>query len=58
VQGSSHNVANSPSNHDGVIGRYGLSWLKVLLEDDDRYRQFLTGAFPSACTSKCEHDLQ
>lgn len=57
VQGSSHNVANSPSNHDGVIGRYGLSWLKVFLEGDERYRQFLTGSFPSVCTSKCDHNL-
>jgi hypothetical protein len=41
VQGGSHSVANDPSSTDGEIGRYGLSWLKVFLEGDERYRQFL-----------------
>lgn len=52
VQGSSHNVANDPANHNGIIGRYGLSWMKVFLENDTRYRQFLTAGFPSITTSK------
>jgi dienelactone hydrolase len=52
VQGSSHNVANNPANHDGIIGLYGLSWFKVFLEKDERYRQFLTAAKPSITTSK------
>jgi dienelactone hydrolase len=52
VQGSSHNVANSPTNNSGVIGLYGLSWFKVFLEGDDRYKQFLTAAKPSITTSK------
>ncbi|MET0341307.1 MAG: hypothetical protein ABW252_09900, partial [Polyangiales bacterium] len=42
VQGGSHNVANSPRGHGGVIGRFGLSWLKTYLEGDTRYKQFLT----------------
>jgi hypothetical protein len=58
VQGSSHNVANDPANHDGIIGLYGLSWWKVFLEGDERYRQFLTGPAPSIVTSKFEHNLQ
>lgn len=41
VAGGSHSVANDPSSADGEIGRYGLSWLKVFLEGDERYRQFL-----------------
>jgi pimeloyl-ACP methyl ester carboxylesterase len=41
VQGGSHEIANNPSNLSGQIGRYGLSWLKVFLEDDARYRKFL-----------------
>lgn len=57
VQGSSHNVANSPTNHDGIIGRYGLSWWKVFLEGDERYRQFLTAPFPSITTAKSAHNL-
>ena len=39
--GSDHFVANDPSNRLGVVGRYGLSWLKVYLQGDERYRQFL-----------------
>jgi hypothetical protein len=52
VQGSSHNVANNPANHEGIIGLYGLSWFKVFLEGDARYRQFLTAGKPAITTSK------
>jgi hypothetical protein len=41
VAGGAHSVANDPASAKGEIGRYGLSWLKVFLEDDERYRQFL-----------------
>lgn len=39
--GGDHFVANDPMNQSGMIGRYGLAWLKVFLEGDDRYRAFL-----------------
>jgi dienelactone hydrolase len=51
VNGAGHDVANNPANSGGVIGRYGLSWFKVFLEGDDRYRQFLTAAKPSVTTA-------
>jgi dienelactone hydrolase len=35
-----HYVANDPANMNQQIGAYGLSWIKVYLEGDDRYRQF------------------
>jgi dienelactone hydrolase len=41
VAGGAHDIANNPRSADGEIGRYGLSWLKVFLEGDERYRQFL-----------------
>lgn len=41
VAGGPHSIANDPSAAQGEIGRYGLSWLKVFLEGDERYRQFL-----------------
>lgn len=41
VNGAGHDVANDPANSGGVIGRYGLSWFKVFLEGDERYKQFL-----------------
>jgi dienelactone hydrolase len=58
VQGSSHNVANNPANHDWIIGKYGLSWFKVFLEGDERYRQFLIAPFPNIVTSKAKHNLK
>jgi dienelactone hydrolase len=57
VSGSSHNVANDPANHSGTIGLYGLSWWKVFLEGDERYRKFLTAPAPSIVTSKFDHNL-
>jgi dienelactone hydrolase len=41
VAGGPHDIANDPSSAGGEIGRYGLSWMKVFLEGDERYRQFL-----------------
>jgi dienelactone hydrolase len=41
VAGGPHDIANNPASAGGEIGRYGLSWLKVFLEGDERYRQFL-----------------
>ncbi|WP_437661210.1 dienelactone hydrolase family protein [Sorangium sp. So ce1182] len=41
VEGGSHDIANDPASMSGQIGRYGLSWMKVFLEGDERYRQFL-----------------
>jgi dienelactone hydrolase len=41
VAGGAHDVANDPDGAGGEIGRFGLSWLKVFLEGDERYRQFL-----------------
>jgi hypothetical protein len=32
-----------------LIGRYGLSWMKVFLQGDERYRQFLQ-QMPSGTT--------
>jgi dienelactone hydrolase len=36
-----HDVGNSPKNSGGVVGKYGLSFQKVFLEKDERYRKFL-----------------
>jgi dienelactone hydrolase len=41
VAGGNHDIANDPRSANGEIGRYGLSWLKVFLEGDERYRPFL-----------------
>jgi dienelactone hydrolase len=51
VQGGTHWVSTSPTNSTtdmapdsqstGNVARFGLSWLKVFLECDDRFRPFL-----------------
>ncbi len=45
IAGADHFYANDPLNVANPftvqVGLYGLSWLKVFLEGDDRYRQFL-----------------
>jgi hypothetical protein len=58
VQGSSHNVANDPANHEGIIGRYGLAWWKVYLEGDERYKKFLTAPPPDIVTQKFDTNVK
>jgi dienelactone hydrolase len=41
LDGGDHWYANSPSGHWNAVGRFGLSFLKVFLEGDERYRKFL-----------------
>ena len=44
-----HFAANNPANYGSQIGLYGLSWLKVHLVGDARYKQFLL-KMPSGTT--------
>jgi dienelactone hydrolase len=46
VDGANHMLANDPANEDGLIGLYALSWLKVFVEGDTRYRPLLTAPAP------------
>ncbi|MFT3924311.1 MAG: pectin acetylesterase-family hydrolase [Myxococcales bacterium] len=41
VQGGDHWVANDPAHEEGQIGRLALSWLKLYVDGDERYRKFL-----------------
>lgn len=41
LAGGDHWYANTPSGHWNAVGRFGLSFLKVFLEGDERYRKFL-----------------
>jgi dienelactone hydrolase len=50
--GADHFYANDPASQGGIVGLYGLSWMKVFLEGDMRYKQFLTAPKPSIATSK------
>jgi dienelactone hydrolase len=52
TQGADHFYANDPASQMGIVGLYGLSWMKVFLEGDMRYKQFLTAPKPSIATMK------
>lgn len=41
---------NAVGEQASVIGRIGQPWMKVLLECDDRYRQFLTVKKPAVAS--------
>jgi dienelactone hydrolase len=43
---------NDPDNNMGAQGRYGLSWVKVFLEGDQRYKKFLLEKPPVASDFK------
>lgn len=48
VSGAGSDVANDPGNSSGMIGLYGLSWFKVYLDGDERYKKFLLAPAPGA----------
>jgi dienelactone hydrolase len=48
VSDEDHFLFNDPAALSGAVGRYGLSFLKVFLEGDERYRAFLTQNAPQA----------
>ncbi|HEX5660925.1 MAG TPA: hypothetical protein VFX59_27220 [Polyangiales bacterium] len=48
VNGADHFLFNDPSAQEGAVGRYGLSFLKVFLVGDERYRPFLKEKGPNA----------
>jgi dienelactone hydrolase len=41
INNAGHWEANDPANQAGTVGLFGLSFLKVFLEGDERYRPFL-----------------
>jgi dienelactone hydrolase len=41
LSGGDHWYANSPSGAWNAVGRFGLSFLKLFLDGDERYRRFL-----------------
>ncbi|MEX0619371.1 MAG: hypothetical protein WDZ76_03330 [Pseudohongiellaceae bacterium] len=44
VDGGGHFIADSTRGEDlGMIGRYGIAWLKLYLDEDERYRDFIFG---------------
>jgi triacylglycerol lipase len=45
VADEGHNIADTTRGMDlAMIGRYGIAWLKLYLDGDERYRRFIYGA--------------
>lgn len=43
IDGGDHFLANSNGPDLAMIGRYGIAWLKLYLDGDERYRRFIFG---------------
>lgn len=43
VKGGNHSCANGGGSNAGLLGKYGVSWMKRFIDNDLRYDQFLCG---------------
>lgn len=43
INNGSHSCANGGGANGGLLGKYGVSWMKRFIDDDARYSQFLCG---------------
>jgi dienelactone hydrolase len=44
INNASHSCANSGNNNPGLIGKYGVSWMKRFMDNDTRYSPYLCGS--------------
>jgi predicted peptidase len=44
VNNGGHSCANDPRNNSGILGRYGVSWMKRFMDNDTRFTEYLCGA--------------
>ena len=43
INNGSHSCANGGGSNGGLLGKYGVSWMKRFMDQDTRYSQFLCG---------------
>jgi dienelactone hydrolase len=43
VSGGYHSCANGGGTNGGLLGKYGVAWMKLFIDNDARYDQFLCG---------------
>ena len=43
INNGSHSCANGGGSNSGLLGKYGVSWMKRFIDQDTRYSQFLCG---------------
>jgi hypothetical protein len=44
IANGDHFIANTGTPYAAIVGRYGISWLKLYVDGDERYREFIYGA--------------
>jgi len=53
IEGGDHYIANSGCDKDyATIGRYGIAWLKLYVDEDERYRDIIYGEESKADSDK------
>jgi len=46
IDGGNHYIADTDRGTDlATVGRYGIAWLKLYLDEDERYRDFIYGEY-------------
>ncbi|RFA29245.1 hypothetical protein CAI21_10815 [Alkalilimnicola ehrlichii] len=43
ISGGNHYCANGSNRYDALLGKYGVAWMKLHLDQDQRYAPFLCG---------------
>lgn len=52
VAGGDHFIANSGATDNAMLGRYAIAWLKLYLDEDERYREFIYGEAQKVDTNR------
>ena len=53
IAGGDHYIADTTRGTDlATVGRYAIAWLKLYVDRDERYRDFIYGEIPSADAAK------
>lgn len=55
IKGGSHFCANDGGSDGGLLGKYGVSWMKRFIDNDLRYDQFLCGPAHTANSAVSEY---
>jgi dienelactone hydrolase len=55
ISNGSHSCANDGGSDGGLLGKYGVSWMKRFIDKDTRYDQFLCGPDHAANTRISEY---
>tara|TARA_R100000306_G_scaffold61528_1_gene64359 strand:- start:27557 stop:28261 length:705 start_codon:yes stop_codon:yes gene_type:complete len=55
INNGDHRCANGGGSNGGLLGKYGVSWMKRFIDRDTRYQQFLCGPNHEANTAISEY---